>query len=101
MVSLVRRLGPAVAAMVTLLVLAAPAHADQSTPTLELRKDGVLHVKEDAVLTGGSVTRTPVLSVRYDDSSDRVYRITNVKGATFDGSSFTVAAGGTVEYDVT
>ncbi|GIH29467.1 hypothetical protein Aph01nite_77770 [Acrocarpospora phusangensis] len=105
MVSLVRRLGPAVAATVTSLVLSAvlagPAHADQSTLTLELRKDGVLHVKEDVVLTGGAITRAPVLRTRHDDSSDRVYRITNVTGATFDGAEFAIPASGTVEYDVT
>ncbi|GAA0394314.1 hypothetical protein Acor_66220 [Acrocarpospora corrugata] len=100
MVSLVRQLGPMVAAVATLLVVASPARADQGTLTLELRKDGVLHVKEDVVLKGGPVTRTPLLRTRHDDASDRVYRIANVKGATFDGAELTVAASGSVEYDV-
>ncbi|GAA1015754.1 DUF2207 domain-containing protein [Acrocarpospora pleiomorpha] len=100
MVSLVRRLGPMVAAVVTLLVFVSPAYADQSALTMELRKDGVLHVKEEIVLSGGPVTRAPVLRTRHDDASDRVYRIANVKGAAFDGAELTISASGTVEYDV-
>ncbi|WP_250214472.1 DUF2207 domain-containing protein [Acrocarpospora catenulata] len=92
-----RLLGP----MLLLLVFARPAAADTAAVTLTLGRDGVLHVREEVTLAGGAVTRTPPLRARLDDSNDRVYRISNVKGATFDGTTLTIAASGTVEYDVT
>lgn len=43
--------------------------------------------------------RTPLTRIRYDDGHDRVYRISNVKGGSYDGETLTFK--GTVEYDVT
>ncbi|MEW9528812.1 DUF2207 domain-containing protein [Microbispora sp. NPDC049125] len=103
MAALARRLGPAI----LLAVLAAsPAYADSSgiitkdDVAMELRKDGVLHVKETIALSGGAVERTPLTRTRYDDGNDRVYRISNVKGASFDGTTMTIKSSGVVEYDV-
>ncbi|MBO3747295.1 DUF2207 domain-containing protein [Streptosporangiaceae bacterium NEAU-GS5] len=76
------------------------AHADGNATdavTLELRANGVLHVKD--VITGGPVTRTLVTRTRYDDAADRIFQISNVTGGTFDGTTLT--GDGTVEYDVT
>lgn len=107
-----RRLGStallALLATATAVGLAvAPAHAEPSTTVtkddmvMELGKDGVLHVKETITLSGGPLRRTMLTRTRYDDGHDRVYRISNVKGATFDGETLTVEGSGTVEYDVT
>jgi len=68
---------------------------------MELRADGVLHVKESVTLAGGPVQRKLITRTRYDDTRDRLYRISNVKGASFDGQTLTIAKSGTVEYDVT
>ncbi|WP_182879574.1 DUF2207 domain-containing protein [Microbispora sp. H10949] len=113
MLDLARRLGPA-ALLAALAVLAvSPAHAspapaqparaaapaDKDEVTLELRRDGVLHVKETVTPAGGTVRRTPITRTRFDDGHDRVYRLSNVKGGSYDGETLTF--GGTVEYDVT
>ncbi|MBX6382314.1 MAG: DUF2207 domain-containing protein [Microbispora sp.] len=116
MVDLARRLG-----LVALLAVlaASPTHAvaaDASGPvaaglltarapvakdevTMELRKNGVLHVKETITPAGETVRRTPLTRIRFDDGHDRVYRISNVKGGSYDGQTLTFK--GTVEYDVT
>ncbi|WP_205826392.1 DUF2207 domain-containing protein [Microbispora catharanthi] len=113
MVDLARRLGLAallavLAASPALAVLAAsPAHAvtAASAPpakdevTMELRENGVLHVKETVAPAGETVRRTPLTRTRFDDGHDRVYRISNVKGGSYDGETLTFK--GTVEYDVT
>ncbi|MEU8192700.1 DUF2207 domain-containing protein [Microbispora amethystogenes] len=120
MLDLARRLGPA-ALLAALAVLAvSPAHAspapaqaayaqparaavtapvEKDEVTLELRRDGVLHVKETVAPAGGTVRRTPITRTRFDDGHDRVYRLSNVKGGSYDGETLTF--GGTVEYDVT
>lgn len=106
MVDLARRLGLAPVLALAFAVLAViPAHAEAGTVTkddvtMELRKDGVLHVKEKITLSGGPVQRTLLTRTRYDDGHDRVYQISNVKGADFDGETLTLKASGTVEYDV-
>ncbi|WP_063843137.1 DUF2207 domain-containing protein [Sphaerimonospora mesophila] len=107
-----RRLGlAALLAMLTIAatvgLVAAPAHAEPPTTVtkddvvMELGKDGVLHVKETIALSGGPLRRAMLTRTRYDDGHDRVYRISNVKGATFDGETLTIKGSGTVEYDVT
>ncbi|ETK33052.1 DUF2207 domain-containing protein [Microbispora sp. ATCC PTA-5024] len=104
MVDLARRLGLAV---VLAVLAASPAHAETSGTitaddvSMSLRKDGVLHVKEAITLSGGPVARTLLTRTRFDDGHDRVYRVSNVKGATLDGDTLTVRGSGTVEYDVT
>ncbi|WP_433499516.1 DUF2207 domain-containing protein [Sphaerimonospora sp. CA-214678] len=107
-----RRLGLAVLlAMLTTAatvgLVATPAHAEPPTTVtkddvvMELGKDGVLHVKETIALSGGPHRRAMLTRTRHDDGHDRVYRISNVKGATFDGETLTIRGSGTVEYDVT
>lgn len=114
MVDLARRLG--LAALLAVLV-ASPAHAvtpksavalksaSASAPvakdevTMELRKNGVLHVKETVTPATETVRRTPLTRARYDDGHDRVYRLSGVKGGSYDGETLTFK--GTVEYDVT
>ncbi|WP_246059498.1 DUF2207 domain-containing protein [Herbidospora galbida] len=96
MTSLARPLG---LALLLIVLFAAPARAaGTSEVTMQLRPDGVLHVVERA---DGPLSRTVTTRTRHDDGSDRVYRITNVKGATLDGDTLTVPAAGTVGYDVT
>ncbi|WP_169953117.1 DUF2207 domain-containing protein [Microbispora sp. H11081] len=104
MVDLARRLG--LAALLAVLA-ASPAHAvtsGASAPartevTMELRENGVLHVKETITPASETVRRTPPVRTRHDDGHDRVYRISNVKGGSYDGETLTFK--GTVEYDVT
>ncbi|WP_230883448.1 DUF2207 domain-containing protein [Planomonospora sp. ID82291] len=70
---------------------------------LELRPDGVLHVKETVEFTGGAPTRTLVGRTRYDDGNDRLYQVTGFKGdGTLSGDSITLKGSGTatIEYDV-
>ncbi|WP_433222390.1 DUF2207 domain-containing protein [Microtetraspora malaysiensis] len=109
MANLARRLGLSILlTALTLLTAGAvggPAHADRVTATqddvtMELRKDGVLHVAEKIKLSGGPLRRTLLTRTRYDNGNDRVYRIENVRGATFDGTTMTISGSGTVEYDV-
>ncbi|WP_050760410.1 DUF2207 family protein [Thermobispora bispora] len=107
MVNLARRLRLLILLPFAVLA-AAPAHADEAPGritatevTMELRTDGVLHVKESVTLAGGPVQRKLITRTRYDDTRDRLYRISNVKGASFDGQTLTMAKSGTVEYDVT
>ncbi|MCT9934779.1 DUF2207 domain-containing protein [Planotetraspora sp. A-T 1434] len=105
MVVRARRIG---LALLLAVLMATPAHAEALTSgtvteddvTMELRGDGVLHVKEAVTLSGGPVERTPLTRTRYDDGHDRLYRISNVKGASFDGETLTIKGSGTVEYDV-
>ncbi|MCC5579667.1 DUF2207 domain-containing protein [Microtetraspora sp. AC03309] len=107
MVDLARRLGlAALFAVLALLTVGTPAHADPATVakddvTMELRKDGVLHVVEKITLSGAPMRRTLLTRTRYDDGNDRVYRVSNLKGASFDGEAITFTGSGTVEYDVT
>ncbi|MDP9863219.1 MULTISPECIES: DUF2207 domain-containing protein [Streptosporangium] len=73
------------------------------TVTLELRQDGVLHVKETIAFEGSPPTRKLVDRTRYDDGNDRLYQITNFKGdGTLTGDSITLKGSGsaTLEYDV-
>ncbi|MFC7590320.1 DUF2207 domain-containing protein [Nonomuraea antimicrobica] len=67
--------------------------------TMTLGKDGTLHVVEKISGASGPLKRTFITRTRYDDTTDRVYRITNVKGGTLAGDVLTVT-GQTVEYDV-
>ncbi|MEV4097210.1 DUF2207 domain-containing protein [Streptosporangium saharense] len=70
---------------------------------LELRQDGVLHVKETVTFDGTAPTRKLVDRTRYDDSDDRLYQVVNLKGdATLTGATITVKGSGTAkfEYDV-
>ena len=50
------------------------------TVELELRQDGVLHVKETVTFEGGPPTRSLVDRTRYDDGDDRLYQVVNLKG---------------------
>ncbi|GAA4230610.1 hypothetical protein FHR32_003632 [Streptosporangium album] len=73
------------------------------TVTLELRQDGTLHVTESVTFEGTPPTRTLVDRTRYDDGSDRLYQVVNLKGdATLQGDSITLKGSGTakLEYDV-
>jgi hypothetical protein len=79
---------------------AAAADVTKDAVTLELRKDGVLHVTEAITMSGPPVERQMVTRVRQDDTHDRLFRVSNVRGATFDGTTLTISGGGTVEYDV-
>jgi hypothetical protein len=105
MVDLPRRL--ALALVLTVLV-ATPARAEadsvnKTDVTVELRPGGVLHVKEQ-ISYSGQVSRTLLARTRYDDSNDRVYRVTNFKGdGTLAGDTITLGGKGTatIEYDVT
>ncbi|WP_433251031.1 DUF2207 domain-containing protein [Streptosporangium sp. CA-135522] len=76
----------------------------KDTVTLELRQDGVLHVKETVAFEGGTPTRKLVDRTRYDDGSDRLYQIANLKGdGRLSGDSITLTGGSgtaTLEYDV-
>ncbi len=74
-----------------------------TTVQLELRQDGVLHVKEEVVFEGDAPSRDLVDRTRYDDGSDRLYRVTGLKGdATLTGGTITLKGTGnaTLEYDV-
>ncbi|GLW96421.1 DUF2207 domain-containing protein [Microtetraspora sp. NBRC 16547] len=107
MVDLARRIGLAVLfAVLALGAFGTPAHADRVSVTkddvtMELRKNGVLHVVEKITLSGAPLRRTLPTRTRYDDGNDRVYRISNLRGASFDGDTITFLDSGTVEYDVT
>ncbi|WP_433352892.1 DUF2207 domain-containing protein [Microtetraspora malaysiensis] len=109
MANLARRLGLSILltafTLLTAGAVGVPAHADRVTATkndvtMELRKDGVLHVAEKITLSGGPLRRTLLTRTRYDNGNDRVYRLSNVRGATFDGTTMTISGSGTVEYDV-
>jgi hypothetical protein len=67
--------------------------------TLTLGKNGTLHVVEKIGGASGELKRTFITRTRYDDTSDRLYQISNVKGGTLSGDVLTVT-GETVEYDV-
>ncbi|MER7505911.1 DUF2207 domain-containing protein [Nonomuraea pusilla] len=85
-----------------LALTAVPAHAEAGITdevTMTLGKDGTLHVIEKITGASGELKRTFITRTRYDDDSDRVYRISNVKGGTLAGDVLTTK-GGTVEYDV-
>ncbi len=73
--------------------------------TLEPRPGGVLHVKERLTYSGAAPVRRLITRTRHDDASDRLYRVTNLKGdGTLSGDSITVTGQGgeaTLEYDVT
>ncbi|MGJ6966131.1 DUF2207 domain-containing protein [Streptosporangium sp. G11] len=74
-----------------------------TTVQLELRQDGVLHVKEEVTFEGDAPSRGIVDRTRYDDSNDRLYQVTGLKGdATLTGETITLKGTGsaTLEYDV-
>ncbi|MEU3163731.1 DUF2207 domain-containing protein [Streptosporangium sp. NPDC006930] len=74
-----------------------------TTVQLELRQDGVLHVKEEIVFEGDAPSRDLVARTRYDDRSDRLYQVTGLKGdATLTEGTITLKGSGsaTLEYDV-
>ncbi|MBA2897019.1 DUF2207 domain-containing protein [Nonomuraea soli] len=84
------------ALLVSLTAVPTPASAEGAPisveVTMELRKDGVLHVKEK--ITGsGPIKRTMLTRTRYDDDNDRLYQIS---GAQVES----VTAPTTLEYDV-
>ena len=73
------------------------------TVELELRQDGVLHVKETVTFEGGPPTRSLVGRTRYDESDDRLYQVVNLKGdATMADATIVLKGSGTakLEYDV-
>lgn len=93
----------ATALTLTAASAAAPAAAAQAgitdEVTMTLGKDGTLHVVEKIGGASGELKRTFLTRTRYDDASDRLYQIANVKGGTLSGDELTVT-GQTVEYDV-
>lgn len=124
MVVLTRRLIPAILLAGMLASPALSAHAEtirsapstvagsaddaaagiaESTVTMELRKGGVVHVKEQLTYSGGPPSRTLLTRTRYDDSNDRLYRISGLKGdGTLSGDTIRLTGKGkaTLEYDV-
>ncbi len=124
MVSLVRRVTPAIRPAAILVAglfsgllalsqvspaLAHTRHTAQAdaitktTVSMELRQGGVVHVKEQLTYTGAAPTRTLVTRTRYDDTHDRLYRVTGLKGdGRLDGDIIKVTGKGTatLEYDV-
>lgn len=83
--------------------LAQAGKVTSTTVQMELRQDGVLHVKEEVVFEGDAPSRGLVDRTRYDDGSDRLYRVTGLKGdATLTGGTITLKGTGsaTLEYDV-
>ncbi|GGP10898.1 DUF2207 domain-containing protein [Nonomuraea glycinis] len=68
--------------------------------TMTLGKGGTLHVVEKISGAEGPLKRTFLTRTRYDDTSDRLYEISNVKGGKLTGDVLTVTAPATVEYDV-
>ncbi|PZG08513.1 DUF2207 domain-containing protein [Nonomuraea aridisoli] len=86
-----------------LTLTAVPASAAEAgitdEVTMTLGKDGTLHVVEKITGASGGLKRTFITRTRYDDTTDRVYEISNVKGGTLDGDVLTVTSE-TVEYDV-
>lgn len=107
----------AATAILALLVGASPALATVSaspqaaqdgkvtstTVRMELRQDGVLHVKEEVVFEGDAPSRDLVDRTRYDSRSDRLYQVTDLKGdATLTGGTITLKGMGSavLEYDV-
>ncbi|MEV0581434.1 DUF2207 domain-containing protein [Nonomuraea sp. NPDC050310] len=96
------RLTLAVLGATVLALISSPASADGAITdevTLELRKDGTLHVTEK--LTGsGELKRTLLTRTRLDDDHDRLYQVSAVKGGKLDGDVLTVTAPATLEYDV-
>jgi len=93
----------AVLGAAALALTAAPAMAEAAITdevTMTLSKGGTLHVVEKISGTEGEIKRTFLTRTRYDDASDRLYEISNVKGGTLAGDVLTVTAPATVEYDV-
>ncbi|MGN9787060.1 DUF2207 domain-containing protein [Nonomuraea sp. ZG12] len=68
--------------------------------TMTLGKGGTLHVVEKISGAEGELKRTFLTRTRYDDTSDRLYEISGVKGGKLTGDVLTVTAPATVEYDV-
>ncbi|GAA3530181.1 DUF2207 domain-containing protein [Nonomuraea rosea] len=97
------RLTMATLVATALTLTAAPAVAAEAgitdEVTMTLGKNGILHVVEKIGGASGQLKRMFITRTRYDDSNDRVYRISNVKGGTLAGDVLTVT-GQTVEYDV-
>ncbi|MEU8251303.1 DUF2207 domain-containing protein [Nonomuraea sp. NPDC048916] len=90
-------------AAVLALTSAAPAMAEAGITdevTLTLGKGGTLHVVEKITGATGELKRTFLTRTRYDDDSDRLYQVSNVKGGKLVGDVLTVTAPTTVEYDV-
>lgn len=86
---------------------AAPAAAEPRITdevTMTLGKGGTLHVVEKITGGSGQLKRTFVTRTRHDDTHDRLYEISGVKGGGYADGVLTVdaAAGSpvTVEYDV-
>jgi hypothetical protein len=72
--------------------------------TMEPRTDGVVHVKEEITFSGKPPVRSLLTRVRHDDTHDRLYRVTNLKGdGRLSGDVITLTGSGkaTLEYDVT
>ena len=98
----------AVALAVASLLIAAPAHAaadsiDEMTVTQTIDANGVMHVSETIVWRFGTssgrhgINRYLVTREAYDDESDAVYTVSNIKanspsGAAADVSTSTVTA---------
>ncbi|MFF5211644.1 DUF2207 domain-containing protein [Streptosporangium sp. NPDC000396] len=95
--------GPAFAASTANLAATQAGKVTNDTVKLELRQDGVLHVKETVTFEGSPPTRKLVDRTRYDDGNDRLYQVANFKGdGTLAGDSITLKGSGTatLEYDV-
>ncbi|MFB9878159.1 DUF2207 domain-containing protein [Planobispora siamensis] len=95
---------PSSAASGTVEASSAAANAVKSHQVeLQLRQDGVLHVKETVTFEGSPPTRELIGRTRYDDANDRLYPISGLKGdATLNGDEITLKGSGTAtfEYDV-
>ncbi|MEV7005319.1 DUF2207 domain-containing protein [Streptosporangium sp. NPDC051022] len=94
---------PALAAGTASTSSAAAGKITNDTLELELRQDGVLHVKETVTFEGDPPTRKLVDRTRYDDGNDRLYQVVNFKGdGTLTGDSITLTGTDTakLEYDV-
>ncbi|MFC4013432.1 DUF2207 domain-containing protein [Nonomuraea purpurea] len=98
------RLTMAALGATALTLTSAPAMATRAgitdEVTMTLGKNGTLHVVEKISGSSGELKRTFTTRTRYDDDNNRLYQISNVKGATLAGDVLTMKGDGTVEYDV-
>jgi hypothetical protein len=91
-------LGVAAATLIAVPAAAEAGITDQVTMTLG--KSGVVHVVEKIGGGSGELKRTLLTRTRFDDDNDRVYEVSNVKGAKLADGVLTVTSPSTVEYDV-
>ncbi|WP_063766363.1 DUF2207 domain-containing protein [Streptosporangium amethystogenes] len=94
---------PALAAVSASPQAAQDGKVTSTTVRMELRQDGVLHVKEEVTFEGDAPSRDLVDRTRYDSRSDRLYQVTDLKGdATLTDGTITLKGTGSavLEYDV-